>query len=137
MKRKTVFILAKSATALALLVGLFFLLPKTKNCCDEFDPEFEKLIVRGHAGELDAIKTLYEQAKKDGVKPMEELWALEGALAGDKALRVVYVEIFKTQIDAERQQRLLSSIKERSTMPGAPCLLESLGVLSSNRSACK
>lgn len=137
MKRKTVFILAKCAAALALLVGLFFLLPKTKNCCDEFDPELERLIVRGHAGELDAIKSLYEQANKDGVKPMEELWALEGALAGDKALRVVYVEIFKTQIDAERQQRLLSSIKERSTMPGAPCLIATLSEASSASAACK
>lgn len=136
MKRKNVFIFAKCAAVLALLVGLFFLLPKTKNCCDAFAPELEKLIIRGHAGDIDAIATLHAKAKKEGIKAEEELWALEGGLRGNETLRRAYVEIFKSEINPERRQRLLATIKA-SEMPGAPCLLDSLEGSPPHNTACK
>jgi len=136
MKNKLRTILIVTITVFAVLVGLFFLLPKT-NCCDESDLQLEELTNRAVAGQLDAITMLYERAKREGVEPSEEYWALEGALRGDQRLRRAYVEMFKTRADSERQQRLLRIIKERSAMPGAPCLLESLGAPLSTASACK
>lgn len=136
MTRKSLSVLVTSIVALVLLTGVFFVLPQT-NCCGESDSQLEQLTDRASAGQLDAIATLYERARKDGVVPMEEHWALEGALRGDKALRVAYGEIFRSRIDADRQKRLLSLIKERSAMPGASCLLESLSEPSSDSSTCK
>lgn len=135
MRVKPLTILGTSVAVLALLTSLFFLLPKT-NCCDESDPQLEQLTDRAAAGQLDAIETLYERAKKEGVEPMQEHWAFEGALRGDKALRRAYVEIFKSEISVERRQRLLATIKA-SEMPGAPCLLESLEASPPISAACK
>ena len=118
------------------LAAVFFLLPKT-NCCDDADPELEALTTRAGAGQLDAINMLYQRAKVEGVQPMEEHWALEGALHGDKRLREVYVEIFKTRVDADRKQRLLTVITGRAEMPGAPCLIATLSEASSASAACK
>ena len=118
------------------LVAVFFLLPKT-NCCDDADPKLEMLTTRAGAGQLDAINELYQRAKAEGVQPMEEHWALEGALHGDKRLREVYVEIFKTRIDADRKKRLLAAINGRTEMPGAPCLIATLSEASSVSAVCK
>lgn len=118
------------------LAGVFFLLPKT-NCCDDADPELEALTSRAVAGQLDAINVLYQRAKAEGVQPMEEHWALEGALQGDKSLRRAYVEMFKTRIDADRQQRLLAGISRRAEMPGAPCLIATLNETSTVSSVCR
>jgi len=136
MKNKINLVIAKCAIAILLLAGIFLLLPRTKNCCDKFDPHLEKLNDRAYAGEIDAIRTLYNSAKRDGVKPMEELWAMRGALAGDAGLRTAYIEIFRTRIDIERQNRLLSSFREQISMPGAPCLLQSLDKSSANVDGC-
>lgn len=136
MKSRAFFVLTSTIAVLALFTSLFFVLPKT-NCCDELDPQVEELTNRATAGQLDAITTLYERAKKAGVEPNQEYWALEGALRGDRALRLAYIEMFKTRIDPDRQQRLLTIIKERSAMPGTPCLLESLEMSSPINSVCK
>lgn len=121
----------------ALLAAAFFSLPR-HNCCDDADPELEALTPRAMAGDLGAIKALYQRAKTEGVQPMEEHWAMEGALRGDKALREAYVEVFHARImDADRKQRLLAAMKDRSEMPGATCLLAMLGGASSAGAACK
>lgn len=118
------------------LVVAFLLLPK-RNCCDDADPELEALTTRAMAGQLDAINALYQRAKADGVQPMEEHWALEGALQGDKSLRQTYAQMFKTGIDADRKKRILKSISERTEMPGTSCLLATLNDASSADSVCR
>lgn len=118
-----------------LLAAALFSLPK-KSCCDDADPELEALTARAMAGELDAIKVLYQRAKTEGVQPMEEYWAMEGALRGDKALRDAYVKIFHSRMDADRKQRLLAAMKDRSAMPGATCLLAMLSEASPAGAAC-
>ena len=114
------------------LCGIYSLLP-TAHCCDDDDTEREALTKRAEAGQLDAINLLYQRAKAESVAPLEEYWALEGALQGDKKLCGAYVEIFKTRIEKERKKRLLGMIAEHSARPGAACLLKKLKEESSTQ----
>ena len=116
----------------ALLSSIYFLLP-TAHCCDDDDTELETLTERAEAGQLDAINLLYQRAKAESVAPLEEYWALEGALQGDTNLCGAYVEIFKTRIEKERKERLLGMIAENSARPGAACLLKKLKEESSTQ----
>lgn len=136
MRPRHTLLLTLVVAALALLSGLFFLLPRA-NCCDEPDKQLEQLTARAKDGHLDAISQLYDRAKREGVKPLQEHWSLEGALRGDKDLRSAFIEAFETRISPERQERILSTIRERSSMPGAPCLLELLESPSPVGAACK
>jgi len=109
----------------ALLVGGFFLLPHA-HCCDKESPEIERLTGLAIAGDLDAIRALYQQARRDGTDASEEQWALEGALRGDKELQAAYVNLFATRFSEERRQRVVERVRAKAAMPGATCLLDSI-----------
>lgn len=118
----------------AVAVSGALLLPRA-SCCETAEPLSDKLNAEAANGNLAAISALYVQAKSDGVRPMEEHWALEGALRGDGALRSAFAGYFKS-MDPARQQRVLGQIREKLTMAGAPCLLQSLGDASIAGVAC-
>lgn len=108
-----------------VLVAAFFLLPKG-GCCEKDNPSLDATMVSAGKGDIDAIRKLYEIAKVEKVRPMEEHWALQGAMKGDRNLRLAYSELF-AQMDQERQRRVLAQIKEQPTLAGAACVLKSLG----------
>lgn len=106
-----------------VLSGAFFLLPKS-NCDDEPDPQLERLIDRAYSGEIEAVAALYRINKQKRIDPLEEYWALKGALLGDAGIQKEYVTIFQSRLNATEQQRVIKSIEAEIKMPGALCLLE-------------
>lgn len=127
MKRNVYIILPLIALAFG---GAFFLLPKS-NCEDEPDPQIEKLLERVDKGELEAIAALYRLNKQKGITPLEEYWALKGALLGDSGFQKVYVTLFKSRMNPTEQQRVINSIDSGRESSGAACLLEMLRSSSS------
>jgi len=115
--------------AVALAAGLVilgsFVAVGDQECCEKPDPEYQALLASAQTGDPKSIRELYRQAEADRVAPMAEHWAYRGALAGDRAMRLAYVEIFRSRIDSQRQQKVIASL-EASTMPGAACLLAQL-----------
>lgn len=129
----------KSTIALGLVgvlvIAGFFAIGGDQECCEKPDPEVQALLASAERGDAKAIRELYKRAASDGVAPMAEYWAYTGALGGDREMRSAYVEIFKTRFDSNRQQTVLASL-ERSTMPGAVCLLEQLSGAGSMPAQC-
>lgn len=114
---------AWAASVLLGITGIFFLLPKT-NCCDERDWILEEMTSRASAGDLPSIRYLYARARTEKVPPQEEYWALEGALQGDRSLRLAYSGIFNTIYTDERKQWMINHIRQnRSNLPGSHCLV--------------
>ena len=123
MKFTKKFTIAALVILAAIILGAML---GDKNCCEKPDPEVRALLASAEHGDLEAVRALYKRAASDGVAPMAEYWALKGALAGDREMRLAYVEIFRTKIDPVRQQKVRSSIQQKSNMPGTPCLLAQL-----------
>jgi hypothetical protein len=117
--------LGKLLLVVGLLAGVFFLLPKSA-CCGATDLEMEQLTDRATAGDLVAVRSLYERAKSDGVEPMMEHWAFEGALLGDRQLREAFVEMFSARFDDQRKAHAIAQAQSRASLPGASCLKEVL-----------
>ena len=117
----------KNSVLMALIVMgilgiIFFSLPRN-NCDDPIDPQLKVLSDRAEQGDIRAISALYDYNKLKGIEPLEEYWALEGALQGDSRLRREYVDIFKKRFNAEQKQRIIEVIKEQGKMRGAACLM--------------
>jgi hypothetical protein len=129
--RKVVLFLLVGCLAFA---AMFFMLPKS-SCCED-DAQLERLTDAAAAGDLDAIEALYMKAERDGVQPMQEHWALEGALRGDRNMRMAYVELFNSRIEPARQQSVLAAIQNSPHMPGTSCLLVQLVGTASAASEC-
>ena len=130
MKRNVYIILLLIALVFS---GVFFLLPKS-NCDDESDPQIEKLLERADKGELEAIAALYRFNKQKGITPLEEYWALKGALLGDSGFQKEYVTLFKSRMNPTEQRRVINSIDSERESPGAECLIQMLR--SSNKEGC-
>lgn len=118
-------LLAVCLALLTIILGSFALV-RDRECCEEMDPDAQALMASAERGDVAAIRALYKRAASDGVEPMAEHWALMGALAGDREMRMSYVQMFRTNMDSTRQQKVLASIGEKSDMPGVHCLLVEL-----------
>jgi hypothetical protein len=129
----TVIAVAVGVSVLAVADG-WLLLPMP-NSCEKTDPELDRLTASAGRGDMEAISVLFAQAKRDGVQPMQEHWALEGGLRGNRALRQAFVDYFNG-MRMDHQQRVVAQIKLRSAMLGAPCLLRALGDSSVVAQAC-
>ncbi len=131
MRKSTIVI---CLVGLLVIAGLFAVMGD-QECCEKPDPEVQALLVSAERGDPKSIRELYRRAASDGVAPMAEYWAYTGALGGDREMRSAYVEIFKTRFDSNRQQKVLTSL-ERSTTPGAICLLAQLSGAGSMPAPC-
>lgn len=70
-----------------------------------------QLMEKAESGDIESIRLLYREATDSGMKPMQEHWALKGALAGDPQFLGVYSEYF-VAMPPERRERVLSALKE-------------------------
>jgi hypothetical protein len=120
----------------AILVGVLAF-AVNENCCEKPDPAVQALLASAERGDLSAIRSLYMRAVADGVGPMVEYWAYNGALGGDREMRSAYVEIFRTRIDEGRQQKVLAALQQKPDQPGAACLLAQLKNDTSWPTQCK
>ncbi|WP_230181203.1 hypothetical protein [Aquabacterium sp. CECT 9606] len=108
--------------AAAILMVLALVLVHETDCCEKSDPQVKSLLALAEQGDLLAIRELYVKASSDGVTPMVEHWALEGAIRGDPKLREDFILLFG-RMDVGRKGQLLSVLRRRTDQPGTACLL--------------
>lgn len=113
------------ALGAVVLGGAFLALPRS-NCDDELDPQIARLTDRAHEGELEAIAALYALNRQRGVAPLEEYWALRGAMTGDSWFQNEYVALFKSRFTDNERGRVIKSIEAQQEFPRRSKLLEML-----------
>jgi hypothetical protein len=140
MRLKNKFLNARNIGLMASIViggvGIAFFLLPINNCDDPFAPQLKILSDRAGLGDITAILALYEYNKSKGIKPLEEYWALEGALQGDIRLRREYVNIFKTRLNAEEKKQIIEVVKGQGKMQGAACLMFYLTEAKDRQAVC-
>jgi hypothetical protein len=128
-------LIAACIVAAAFLLGVLAVLVN-EDCCEKDDPERTALMSAAFNGDVKAIRVLYDEAKSSGVRPMEEHWAMEGALRGDHALQLAYRELF-SQMEANRRAAVLQGIANRRATPGADCLYKALAASGAEAFSCQ
>jgi hypothetical protein len=113
-------------SVIALILVFIGATLSSDDCCEKPDSETQTLLASAERGDVKAIRTLYDRAVLDHVSPMIEHWALKGALAGDEPMRCLYLKIFRTKMELERQKNIVAHIRSESKAPGAALLLELL-----------
>lgn len=102
---------------------------------DMGSPEFEALNDRAISGDIEAIRTLVNDAKEKKMPDIEWAWAFEGALWGDQALADEIVKKFHERSSPEAQKRLLKLVENELSKPGASRLRDRLRSRPANSTA--
>ena len=111
-----------------ILLGIIFVkyaLPTTQ-CDDDESNKITAIITSADNGDLPSIEAMYFYNKALRIEPLEEYWALQGALNGSAQLSIEYVSIFNTRFNVKYRVATLDKLKQEENSPNADCLIAKL-----------
>jgi hypothetical protein len=74
------------------------------------------------AGDILAMRNLYQHSKRNEIAPLAEFWSLKGSLAGDPELTKAYIGIYRKQLNLYEKDRMLKVVKSSVEKKAAACL---------------